>query len=64
VRYLEENHPGFLRRMFSIHGDPKAVDAYVAYIEREMIGELGMEPGSFWSEIDDVVISRFEEERR
>ena len=53
VRYLEEELPGFLRRMFSIHRDPKA-------IEREMIVEVGMEPGRFWSEIDDVMIDHFE----
>jgi len=53
VRYLEEEHPGFLGRMFSLHRDPKA-------IEREMIVELGMQSGSFWSEIDDVVVDHFE----
>jgi len=41
--------------MFSIHRDPKA-------IEREMIVELGMEPGRFWSEIDDIVVDHFEEQ--
>jgi hypothetical protein len=53
VRYLEEKHPGFLRRTFSLHRDPKV-------IEQEMIVELGMEPGRFWSEIDDVMIDHFE----
>jgi hypothetical protein len=53
VRYLEEEHPGFLRRMFSLRRDAKA-------IEQEMMVELGMEPGRFWSEIDDVMIDHFE----
>jgi hypothetical protein len=53
VRYLEEQHPGFLRRMFSLHRDSRA-------IEQEMIVELGIESGSFWREIDDVVVSHFE----
>jgi hypothetical protein len=57
VRYLEEKSPGFLRRMFSLRQDSEA-------IEQEMIVELGIEPGSFWSEIDDVVVSCFEEKRR
>jgi hypothetical protein len=57
VRYLEEEHPGFLRRIFSIHRDSKA-------IEQEMIVELGMEPRRFWSEIDDVVVGHFEEKSR
>jgi hypothetical protein len=57
VRYLEEQHPGFLRRMFSLHRDSRA-------IEQEMIVELGMESGSFWREIDDVVVSHFERRRK
>jgi len=56
VRYLEEQHPGFLRRMFSLRRDPKA-------IEQEMIIELRMEPGRFWSEIDGVVVNHFEKVR-
>jgi hypothetical protein len=55
TRYLEENRPGFLKRMFSLHRDPTA-------IEQEMIAELGMEPESFWREIDDVVVYYFERE--
>jgi len=53
VRYLEEKHPGFLRRMFSLRRDSKA-------IEQEMIVALGMEPGRFWSQIDNVVVDHFE----
>ena len=48
VRHLEENRPGFLRRMFSLGQDGRV-------IEQEMIAELGMEPESFWSEIDGVI---------
>ena len=57
VRYLEEKHPGFLRRMLSLHLDPKV-------IEQEMIVELGMEPGRFWNEIDDAMIDHFERRSR
>jgi len=52
VRYLEEKCPGFLRRMFSLRRDSRV-------IEREMAMELGMEPESFWSEIDEVVVGHF-----
>jgi hypothetical protein len=55
VRYLEEKHPGFLKQMFEERQDPRV-------IEREMITELGMEPESFWSEIDDIVIAHFEKD--
>jgi hypothetical protein len=55
VRYLEETHPGFLRRMLAIRRDPKA-------IEREMAVELGMEPENLWSEIDDLIVDWFERE--
>ncbi len=42
-----------LRRMFSLRRDSRV-------IEREMAMELGMEPESFWSEIDEVVVGHFE----
>ena len=57
VRYMEEKRPGFLRRMFSLHLDPKV-------IEQEMIAELGMEPGRFWNEIDDAMFDHFEKRSR
>jgi len=53
VRYLEEKCSGFLRHMFSLRQDARA-------IEREMISELGMEPESFWSKIDGVIVGHFE----
>jgi hypothetical protein len=53
VRYLEEQHPGFLRRVLSLYRDPKA-------IEQEMIVKLRMEPARFWREIDGVVVDHFE----
>jgi hypothetical protein len=52
VRYLEETAPGFLRRMLSRRRDSWT-------IEREMALALGMEPESFWRDIDDVVVDRF-----
>jgi hypothetical protein len=53
VHYLEEKHPEFLRRMFALRRDAKA-------IEQEMIVELGMKPEGFWSQIDNVVVDHFE----
>lgn len=53
VRYLEEEHPGFLRRMLSLPRRSKTIG-------REMARELEMEPDSLWNEIDDVVVSHFE----
>lgn len=53
VRYLEEKCSGFLRHMFSLRQDARA-------LEREMISELGMEPESFWSKIDGVIVGHFE----
>ncbi|NIS80861.1 MAG: hypothetical protein GTO14_11775 [Anaerolineales bacterium] len=50
VRYLEQEHPGFLRDMFSQHRDAKT-------IERATVSKLGMEGERFWNEIDEVVVS-------
>jgi len=52
VLYLEKEHPGLLNRMFSLRRDSKT-------IEREVAAELGMEPVSFWSEIDDMLVGYF-----
>jgi hypothetical protein len=49
---LEEQRPGFLKRAFSLRRD-------AATIERETARELGMEPESFWREIDGVLVSYF-----
>jgi hypothetical protein len=57
VRYLEEKRPGFLRRMFALHRDAKAV-------EQEMIVELGMKPECFWSQIDNALADHFEGKAR
>ncbi len=53
VLYLEKERPGFLGRMFSLRRDSKT-------IERELAAELGIEPASFWSEIDDILVGYFE----
>ncbi len=53
VRYLEEERPGFLKRIFALRQDAKT-------IERQMVAELGLEPQSFWRDIDGVVVGRFE----
>jgi hypothetical protein len=52
VRYLEEQRPGFLKRAFSLRQDP-------ATIERETARELGMQPESFWREVDGVLVNHF-----
>lgn len=49
VRYLEEKHPGFLKREFLQNKDAKTIG-------REIIIELGMEPERFWMDIDRVVV--------
>lgn len=53
VRYLEEQHPGFLRRIFTQRGDEKA-------IARETAAELGMAPLDFWKDIDGRIAAHFE----
>jgi hypothetical protein len=52
VRYLEEEHPGFLKRMLS-------QGRSAAEIERETTVELGIEAKSFWREVDGVLVDRF-----
>jgi hypothetical protein len=56
TRYLEETHPGLLRRTFS---DSHSQGG--ASLERTVISELGMRPENFWQEIDGVVTAHFEE---
>ena len=53
VRYLEERHPGFLRKMFSFPRDAKT-------IEREMASELKLAAETFWKDIDGVMVEYFE----
>jgi hypothetical protein len=53
VRYLEQEHPSFLRGMFSQRRDLES-------LEREVVSKLEMEPESFWNEIDEVVVSFFQ----
>lgn len=52
VRYLEEQRPGFMKRMLAQRQDPGA-------IERQTIAELGMAPESFWSDIDAAIAGYF-----
>lgn len=56
VRYLEEECPGFLKQMLPLRQD-------AGRIEQEMVTELGMEPKSFWKEIDGVMVGHFNEKR-
>ncbi|MGD8760390.1 MAG: hypothetical protein PVJ07_09080 [Anaerolineales bacterium] len=53
VRFLEQQHPGFLRHVLSSPRDWQA-------ITRQVAEKLGMEPSSFWAEIDDVVADHFD----
>lgn len=53
VQYLEDNRPGFLKRALS---SPRVART----IEQEIAAGLGIEPGSLWSKIDDVIVAHFE----
>ena len=53
VRFLEEKHPGFIRRVFSLHMDARQ-------IEGEMADLFAMQPARFWSLIDGLVAGHFE----
>jgi hypothetical protein len=53
VRYLEDERPGSVRKMLSMDLDSEEIVRYIA-------GQLGMEPDTFWSEIDEVVVGHFE----
>ncbi len=51
VRYLEEKRPGLLKRILSSPQVASAIEAQVAV-------ELGLEPDSFWGEIDDRIVAQ------
>jgi hypothetical protein len=53
VQYLEEVHPGFLKRLFS---SPTVSQK----IENEVAKELGLELNGFWNKIDDMIAAHFE----
>lgn len=53
VRYLEEVRPGYLKRLLSSTPRPPKFD-------REIAGELGMDPGSFWRQIPAALAGHFE----
>ena len=53
VHYLEEVRPGFLKRLLTSTPQPSMFD-------RDIAGELGMDPGSFWREIPTVLASHYE----
>ena len=53
VRYLEDEHAGFLKRMLSRQRDWDE-------LEREVAMQLHIEPASFWSEIDGMLAGHFE----
>lgn len=57
VRYLEEKHPGFLRKMLSMPRDAKT-------IERETASKLKLAPEIFWNDIDRVMVEYFEKRGR
>ena len=56
VRYMEDEHPCFLRHMFLSYQDAHT-------IEHEVALQLGMMPESFWDEIDELVTDHFEGQR-
>jgi len=53
VQYLEEKHPGFLKRLFSSSTDPRT-------IENDIAVQLGAEPDGFWSKIRPIIVAHFE----
>ncbi|MGD2156842.1 MAG: hypothetical protein PVG14_03955 [Anaerolineales bacterium] len=53
LRYLEDQHPGSARSMLAKDSDSKQIEAEIAK-------QLGMEPNTLWSEIDEVVVRHFE----
>ncbi len=52
VQYLEEKHPGFLRRALASRRAVQAIDSKIAV-------ELGIELQSLWNEIDDLMVAHF-----
>ncbi len=52
VRYLEEKCPGLLRHILHQRRSPASID-------QEIAAALGMEPGSFWMQIDAVMADYF-----
>jgi hypothetical protein len=57
VRYLEDQHSSSVRNMLSKNLDSKE-------IVREIAGQLGIEPDTFWSEIDELIVGHFESEEK
>ena len=53
VQFLEELHPGFLKRLFSSSPDPRK-------IENEIAVQLGVEPDGFWVKIVPMLVTHFE----
>jgi hypothetical protein len=53
VQFLEELHPGFLKRLFSSSPDPRK-------IENEIAVQLGVEPDGFWVKIVPMLFTHFE----
>jgi len=52
VGYLEEKRPGLLKDRFSQDWDASAA-------EREIALALGLQPESFWREIDGLVVDHY-----
>ncbi len=57
VRLLEENRPGFLKRIFSSSQATPAV-------ENDMAVELGIEPDILWGKIDNMIVAHFNFQRK
>jgi hypothetical protein len=52
AQYLEEERPGFLKRICS---SPQAA----RMVEQDIAVELGIEPESFWDKIDDILVAHW-----
>ena len=55
VMYLEENHPGFLKDLLSMH-------RYEDEIEQKIAEVLGMEREYLWAQIDDIITGYYLED--
>jgi hypothetical protein len=54
VRYLQAEHSGLLKRLFSLHTDGNELEAAI-------LREQALDPDHFWQEIDTRVAAYFEE---
>jgi len=57
VRYLEAIHPGLLKTIFQQKHD-------AVWIDKNVASDLGINTGTFWNTIDDVLVNYFKGKQR